>query len=220
MISLRRCSGWVGALSVAAVLALPPSRPLRAAPAAADSDDSVRARALYEKGMAHYHLEEYDQAIEKWEEGFRLRPAPEFLYNIAQSHRLAHRADKALSFYQKYLRLAPRAQNRAEVERHIAALEKIVREAPAPETPATPATPVAPAAPPPPVVVETPAPAAAPAASANAVTAAPAKKPIYKRGWFWGVIGGSIGVVLVAGVVAGVLVARHDQPQSLPAVRF
>src|SRR5262245_55059676 len=92
----------------------------------AQTDTSAQARQLYEQGMAHFQLEEYDAAIGKWEQGFRLRPVPEFLYNIAQAHRLAKRSDKALSFYQKYLRQTPRAPNRAEVERLIAQLKVAV----------------------------------------------------------------------------------------------
>src|SRR5262245_50367416 len=98
-----------------------------AAPAHADgAEESAEAKSFFEKGMAHFQLEEYDAAIEKWEAGFRIRPVPEFLYNIAQAYRLSHRPEKALNFYQKYLRMAPKAPNRADVEKHIAALQTLV----------------------------------------------------------------------------------------------
>jgi tetratricopeptide (TPR) repeat protein len=89
-------------------------------------DDSAQARWLFDQGMAHFQLEEWDPAIEKWEAGFRLKPVPEFLYNIAQAYRLSKRPEKAISFYQKYLRMAPKTPNRAEVERHIATLKTVV----------------------------------------------------------------------------------------------
>src|SRR5262245_37548916 len=83
--------------------------------AAAQQDDSARAKALFEQGMAHFNLEEFDQAIDKWQDGFRIRPVPEFLYNIGQAHRLSGRNEKALGFYQRYLSMNPKARNRAEV---------------------------------------------------------------------------------------------------------
>src|SRR3954454_24432479 len=82
---------------------------------AAEGDRVSEAQRHFEAGMASYHLEEYDKAINKWEAGYRAKPAPQFLYNIAQAYRLSHRPEKALSFYQKYLKLDPTAANRPEV---------------------------------------------------------------------------------------------------------
>src|SRR5262249_11762262 len=62
-------------------------------------------------------------------------------------------APKAIFFYRGYLRNAPKAPNRAEIEARIAALQKEANEKP------TPATPVAP---PPPPVTPAPAPHAPP----------------------------------------------------------
>jgi hypothetical protein len=98
-------------------------------PAAGSAEDrSAQAKQHYETGMAHFQLEEWDDAIKEWEAGFRLKPVPQFLYNIAQAYRLSKRPEKALSFYQKYLRLDPKAANKAEVDHHIALLTKIVED--------------------------------------------------------------------------------------------
>ena len=78
--------------------------------------------------MAHFRLDEYDAAVKEWEAGFRARPSPQFLYNIAQAYRLSKQYDKALSFYKKYLYMQPDAPNRAEVENHIAVLTKLVSD--------------------------------------------------------------------------------------------
>src|SRR5262245_1593718 len=89
-----------------------------ALPAAAQEDArAALAKRSYETGMAHFQLEEWDQAIASWEEGFRAKPVPQFLYNIAQAYRLSKRYEKALTFYRKYLRMDARAPNREEVER-------------------------------------------------------------------------------------------------------
>ncbi len=55
-----------------------------------------------------------------------LKPDAVFLYNIAQSFRLSRGYDDALFFYKSYLRNAPEAENRAEVERRIAEMQLAV----------------------------------------------------------------------------------------------
>jgi tetratricopeptide (TPR) repeat protein len=195
---------------------------LAAVPARADEATAV-ARDAYDKGMAHYHLEEYDAAIDEWERGFRAKPAPEFLYNIAQAYRLSKRPDKALSFYQKYLRVNPEAKNRDEVEKHIAALKEIVdKQKSSAESPPQGTLPT----PPPgtPSATPTPTPSATPAAAAPTTTRAdlvaqPAERPVYKKAWFWGVMGG-VAAVVAAGVVVGVVYGTRSNVQTLPDARF
>src|SRR6476620_10475240 len=94
--------------------------------AQAADDRAAQAKQHYESGMARFQLEEWDAAIDEWQAGFRIKPVPQFLYNIAQAYRLSKRWEKAISFYQKYLRMDPKAPNRPEVERHIAQLNKLV----------------------------------------------------------------------------------------------
>jgi iron complex outermembrane receptor protein len=196
--------------------------------AQAADDDAAKAHSLFDKGMAHFHLEEYPQAIEKWEEGFRVKPVPEFLYNIAQAYRLSKQPDKAIAFYKKYLRMKPDAPNRAEVERHLKTLGRIVNEQdraaaapptstiqpghpgsegevnkePAPEPAATPT-------PPPSEPTATP-PTSAPTQTAPGadLTARPqTEKPLVKKPWFWAVVAGSAAAVAL-GVGLGVGLTR------------
>jgi tetratricopeptide (TPR) repeat protein len=184
-----------------------------AAPSVARADDSATAHDAYDKGMAHFHLEEYDAAIEEWERGFRAKPAPEFLYNIAQAYRLSKRPEKALSFYQKYLRVAPEAKNRDEVERQMKTQQEVIdkqksaAEAPPQGTLPTPAPP------------PTSAPQTTPQTTSGRadLVAQPAERPVYKKGWFWGVIGGAA-VVVAGGIVLGVVLGtRGSNVQTLPA---
>ena len=102
-----------------------PSSAAASAPESAPSDGS-KAVALkaYQRGTSYYKSEEYDKAIEQFESGYQAVPQAVFLYNIAQSHRMAGRPERALTFYQKYLQLSPDAKNRPEIEERIAALEK------------------------------------------------------------------------------------------------
>ncbi|MGZ3442643.1 MAG: tetratricopeptide repeat protein [Polyangia bacterium] len=203
------------ALALGLVVAVTAAAP----PARAADDATAVAREAYDKGMAHYHLEEYDPAIEEWERGFRAKPAPEFLYNIAQAYRLSKRPEKALSFYQKYLRVSPEAKNRDEVERHIASLKEIVdkqktsAESPPQTTLPTPGT--ATTTPPP----STSTPSTSTTSTRADLVAQPETRPVYKKAWFWGVMGG-VAAVVVAGVVVGVVVGTRSNVQSLQDARF
>jgi tetratricopeptide (TPR) repeat protein len=118
---------------------------LFARPAWADPSSSA---AQFEKGKAAYRLGEFDEAIAFFREGYRLKPDPVFLYNIALAHRGKQDFEKAIFFYQSYLREAPEAANRASVEAKIADLQRALdekkraAEAP-PKTPLDPGKPTA-----------------------------------------------------------------------------
>src|SRR4051812_30580858 len=109
---------------------VPTLRSASAQEAAPVGDAKAVALKAYQRGTAAYQRAEYDKAIEHFESGYQAVPQAVFLYNIAQSHRMAGRADRALSFYRQYLQLSPEAKNRAEIEGRIAALEKQVGPTP------------------------------------------------------------------------------------------
>jgi tetratricopeptide (TPR) repeat protein len=196
-------------------------------PARADEEERSKAAAQhFESGMARFNLQEWDGAIGEWQAGYRIKPAPEFLYNIGQAYRLSKRSDKALQFYETYLRVAPRAPNRAEVQRHINALREILKR----EQAGASAAPVEPSATPPPSTPAQPptalpareasgAPAGAGEPAASTVVAPDAAMRRRKRALVWGLVAGAVVVVGVAvGVGVGVGAADHDS--RLPAVRF
>jgi tetratricopeptide (TPR) repeat protein len=99
----------------------PPAGPRSGSPPAdAATDARVReARALYERGVRHFHLAEYDAAIDLFKAAYRTSEAPGFLYNIALAYRMKGDCAQALHFYRMYLRLEPAAPNRPEVEARI-----------------------------------------------------------------------------------------------------
>jgi tetratricopeptide (TPR) repeat protein len=205
------------------------------APAAADPR-AAEAKQRYENGMAHFNLEEWDAAIDEWKSGYRAKPVPQFLYNIAQAYRLSKHYEDALNFYQRYLRAEPHAPNRTEVEGHIVKLSAVVtqekRALNAPPNVAMTVRPKEggdatprngePAASPAPVAQVQPSPQ--PVAIAPVVVVKEPEKPtpITKKKWFWPTIGALAGVVVVV-VIVGAAVGATSGGSSLkvlPLARF
>jgi tetratricopeptide (TPR) repeat protein len=119
---------------------------LGAAPARAE--DKTAARDHWERGTKFYDLGKYDDAIREFEAAYQAKGDPAFLYNLAQSHRLAGHPSDSLRFYRTYLRYVPKAANRGDIEDRIKELEKTVAEHPAGESVTAPPTGVTPTAPP------------------------------------------------------------------------
>lgn len=179
--------------------AAPGTAPAAAQPAPPQAEDpKAAAKRHYDRGTALFALDRYDEAIKEFEAGYLEVPLPAFLYNIGQAHRKAGRTERARSYFERYLEMAPEAADRPQVERIIAEIDAAL-------------TPAAPAAAPPQPPAPTPAaaiaaPAAPPAASAAPSDKAPEAAP--RRTWLWGVIGGA-GALVVAGVVVGVVLATR-----------
>jgi tetratricopeptide (TPR) repeat protein len=164
------------------------------------ADDAARARELFKKGQAHYAVGEYEAAADAYMSAYKLKPDAALLFNAAQACRLGGKIDRALTLYRNYLRFHPEASNAEAVRGHIAKLEK---QQEAERAAAAAAPPPAAVQPPPTMAPPMPAPAAseAPALTATAPPPAPASRPIYKKPWFWGVVGGAVAAAVVVGVV-------------------
>jgi tetratricopeptide (TPR) repeat protein len=92
------------------------------------ADDTTVAREHFEKGKAFMDLGKYNEAAAEYEAAYAAKPDPTLLLNLAQAHRQAGNAEKALRFYRKYLQYVPKSPYRADIEDKIAALEKQVKE--------------------------------------------------------------------------------------------
>jgi len=88
-------------------------------------NDTEKAKVLFQDAMRHYNVGEFADAAAKFIEAYKAAPDPTFLYNAAQAYRLGGEHQKALFFYKSYLRDAPEAGNRAEVEKRIEQLKQI-----------------------------------------------------------------------------------------------
>jgi len=187
--------------------AAPGPAPAPAPVQAASEAQLAEARQHHAAGSKLYDLAEYESALREFKEAYRAVEDPAFLFNIAQCHRKLGHAQDAATFYRTYLRRAPHAANRAEVEHLIAELERAPATAPAPAADPTP-----PAAPAPVLPPSAPAPATDTgqpliAVASNAPPTAPADTPFYRRGWFWIVTGA------VVAATATTLIVLHERSE-------
>lgn len=115
---------------------------------AGNTDGKAEAKAHFAAGENHYNLNEFTEALQEFKDAYRLYPDPVFLYNLGQCERQLGHHEDAIRFYRSFLRLQPKAPNKAEVQRKIEEMEAALRSKPPaePEPAASPAK-VEPAAP-------------------------------------------------------------------------
>ena len=209
---------------------------LAPATAAAESaQERAAAREHTRQAQVHYNLGRFDEALDEYSTAYELFPHPAFLFNIGQCHRELGNHDRALFFFEGYLREMPEAPNRQLVLELIADCQQALEQrGPPDEEPPdagvgdasvgeTGEGDVADAGP----AGEGDADLDAEAATTTEVEAGevalelpppeeppqPASRPIYRRWWFWTILG-----VLVAGGVAGGVVAgvSANNPTVVP----
>ncbi len=170
----------------------------------------------YDRATRAYDLGKYPEAVDEYQKVYEIDGDPVMLYNIAQAYRLNDQPQEAIHFYRRYLQRAPEARNRDDVERKIAAQEKVIDDkrkaaaavqppppvvTPPPPKPKTETvTPPPVVTPPPPVVVAPPPPPPAPEGSSTT-----------RRVVGWSMIGAGVALDVVA-VIEGVRAKnRSDQ---------
>src|SRR5947207_4482707 len=114
--------GRTAALVVALVLPVIAAGPARGQsaevrPPAADEREQ-RARRLFREGSQLYDQAQYDEAVARFEEAYRLSSLPALVFNTAKAYRLRGPGEcaTALRYYERYLREDPGASNRQEIE--------------------------------------------------------------------------------------------------------
>ena len=91
--------------------------------AASAADDPARARDSFDRGMTHYNVGEYRDALAQFKDAYFAKHDPVFLFNMGQCYRQLGEPESAVRQYRAYLRVMPGASNRADVERFIAQAE-------------------------------------------------------------------------------------------------
>lgn len=108
---------------------------LQAAPALADPA-SERAKHHNELAKKLFNLGLFREAAEEYRKAYEAKPAPAFLFNLAQCHKrmtTAENLERAIFYYRSYLNNVPDSPVRADVEAEIEKLErelKVIRRPP------------------------------------------------------------------------------------------
>ena len=201
-------------LAAIALITVCPAGPAAAAPGTAAEEKE--ARELFRKAEMSFNMGKFADALGDYQAAYQAKPLPAFLFNIAQCYRNLQDYEKARFFYRRYLALDPHTTNRRLVEDLVAEMTKLIDKSeaakaaeakaaeakaaeakaveaktaeaktvdatppPPAETMSPPAAEPNPAPPPAAVVVQAPAP------EAPVVEPAP---PVYKRWWFWTLVG-------------------------------
>jgi tetratricopeptide (TPR) repeat protein len=71
-----------------------------------------QAKAAVEKGETDYKLGRFEEALEEYSHAYELFPAPALLFNLGQCHKQLKNYDRAIFFFEGYLRDEPRPTNR------------------------------------------------------------------------------------------------------------
>jgi len=192
------------------------------APTAASAEpvagtDTRGLREILDSATRHFKAGEYEQAIVEFQLAYQKRQLPTLLFNVAQAHRKASHWAEALALYERFLKEDPKSALLPEAEAHAAAMrarldaerasaeretaERLVKK----RTEEAEALAIAREA------------ERKRAEEALMVSAKQKEAPIYKKAWFWGVIGGIAAAgAITAGVVIGL---RLREPVSELGVR-
>jgi len=222
------------ALAAAVVLALG----AHATAHAGDKKHNDKARAHFETGTAYFRLEKYPEALQEFEQGYLEKQDPAYLFNIAKCHRQLGRSAEAMRFFRRFVNETPNGHpQRAQAEQALRELEGTTAPAPpfVPPPPPPSTSPPAPprSAPPAPSVAAGPAavspmppapsfvasPLAPPPVASAMVVSAPAPevaaapeptngRPVYKKWWFWTLVGAAV----VGGILVGVAASSGHSP--------
>jgi hypothetical protein len=173
------------------------------APQAGSSDEPTEAydheaRTLFQAGTMAYADGRFEEALRLFEKSYELSRRPSLLFNIASAAERLRMEAEAIAAYEKYLEQVQDAPNRKFVESRLKVLRRqLERQASQERPPEQDAEPTAVPSP-----DEAARAASAESTSFEAGTGEPVDSPpITRRWWFWT----SIGAVVVAGVVLGVL---------------
>jgi tetratricopeptide (TPR) repeat protein len=78
-------------------------------------DNKQKAKKHFKIAEQHYKLGRFPEALAEYSQAYELAPLAGFLFNIGQCHRLLGNHERAVFFYEGYLREKPDARNRKAV---------------------------------------------------------------------------------------------------------
>ena len=201
---IRQLAVWVTLLGIAASLSLGSPAAAQEPPPAGSHDEvpppdapavasdpclaDEQCDQLYEQARTAFKEARYEDAFTGYQDAYKRRQVPWLLLNSGRALQRLGRLDEALDYYYRYKRsdVKPTPERLAKATQYIGEVKAAQEEIAQRNAAAKPPVPITP---PPPQ---------------------PEAKPVYKKWWFWTIIGG----VVVAGVATGLAVGltRNTQP--------
>jgi hypothetical protein len=184
--------------------------------------DKAADHAMELKARENFAAGRYAEALDIFAKLYAETLHPVYLRNIGRCQQKLREPQKAIDAFQDYLAKEKKisADERREIDGYIKEMEALrdeqARANQAPPPPVAPVTPIYATPPPGPPAAPPPMPAPTPTASASLVASpSPAQaesSPVYKRWWFWTLIGAAVAGGVVAAVV---LSSGTDRPPCL-----
>ncbi|HNN50401.1 MAG TPA: tetratricopeptide repeat protein [Pseudomonadota bacterium] len=180
-------------------------------------------RTAYQKALALYDEGRYEEALTGFQSAYSRRQMPWLLLNIGRTVQRLGRPKEAISYYERYKKADPNIDPETErrVNKYIEQAQALLEQTPAQadmprpdpvvqtgNTNGTPINPNLTPQPQPPLNLTPPQPTPTPAETQPVAT------PIYKKWWFWTIIGGVVAAGVV-GTAVGVTASAKKDP--LPA---
>ena len=91
-------------------------------------DNKQKAKEHFKLAEQHYKLGRFKDALQEYSIAYELAPLAGFLFNIGQCHRLLGNHERAVFFYEGYLREKPNARNRKAVLKLIKESKKVLKK--------------------------------------------------------------------------------------------
>jgi len=170
---------------------------------AAPEDPRAEAKREVERAEVQYKLGRFDEALEGYSRAYELVNAPGLLFNIGQCHKNLKSYERAIFFFQEYLREAKRPERRALANELIAESRAEMEKQRLQPPPAAEPSPEPSNPPPVPAWREPPVPEpgdSSTKAPGAVIRSSATEEPITQKWWFWTAIGAGA-VALVAGIV-------------------
>lgn len=105
-----------------------PEDPGAAARPPEDPEAAREARERFQAGMEHFQERRFREAIREFELAGQRVPSADLWFNIARAHEELSEYDRAVEYYQRYLRDRVDPPDRARIEGHIEGLERRAEE--------------------------------------------------------------------------------------------
>jgi len=215
---------WVGMTlilsSLLGLLALPVAQAGPTSPDDGCLNDAI-CRGHYDQAVKQFESGRYELALGSFQAAYQRRQMPWLLINLGRTlHRLG-RPREALAYYERFSQAEarPDPETKARLEKYTAQAKALVDTAGNPVSPAADDDPKGevgsvPATGSPPPTATSPPPSVSAPPAAPPAPGSESATPIYKKWWFWTIVGG--GALLIVGIGVGAGVASASSP-ALPA---